>query len=79
MGVVTGRLGLLQRVAARARATSDSSATPKAGRRRITPTRLAGYEVSGGTFGAYLSTLWRNGLADVTGEHVLANVRAAGG
>ncbi len=36
-----GWLGLLQRVAVRARATFDSSATPKAGQRRVTPTRLA--------------------------------------
>jgi len=33
-----GWLGLLQRVAVRARTTFDSSATPKAGQRRITPT-----------------------------------------
>ncbi len=36
-----GWLGLLQRVAVRARTTFDSSATPKAGQRRVTPTRLA--------------------------------------
>jgi len=36
-----GWLGLLQRVAVRPRATFDSSATPKAGQRRVTPTRLA--------------------------------------
>jgi len=36
-----GWLGLLQRVAVRARATFDSSATPKAGQRRVIPTRLA--------------------------------------
>ncbi len=36
-----GWLGLLQRVAVRARTTYDSSATPKAGQLRITPTRLA--------------------------------------
>ncbi len=36
-----GWLGLLQRVAVRHRHTFDSSATPKAGQRRLTPTRLA--------------------------------------
>jgi len=36
-----GWLGLLQRVAVRHRSTFDSSATPKAGQRRVTPTRLA--------------------------------------
>jgi len=36
-----GWLGLLQRVAVRPRHTFDSSATPKAGQRRVTPTRLA--------------------------------------
>jgi len=36
-----GWLGLLQRVAVRPRATFDSSATPKAGQRRVAPTRLA--------------------------------------
>jgi len=36
-----GWLGLLQRVAVRHRHTFDSSATPKAGQRRVTPTRLA--------------------------------------
>jgi len=36
-----GWLGLLQRVAVRARTTFDSSATPKAGQRRVAPTRLA--------------------------------------
>lgn len=30
----------------------------------------AGFEASGGTFGAYLGTLRRNGLADVVGEEV---------
>ncbi len=33
----------------------------------------AGYEISGGTFNTYLSTLRRNGLADITGDAVRAN------
>jgi len=33
----------------------------------------AGYEISGGTFNTYLSTLRRNGLADTTGDTVRAN------
>ena len=33
----------------------------------------AGYEISGGTFNTYLSTLRRNGLADITGDTVRAN------
>ncbi len=35
--------------------------------------RLAGFEVSGGTFGTYLSTLRRNGLATVNGIRVKAS------
>jgi len=34
----------------------------------------AGYEISGGTFNTYLSTLRRNGLAEVTGDTVRADV-----
>ncbi|MGH7273096.1 MAG: hypothetical protein ACREIQ_01385, partial [Nitrospiria bacterium] len=33
----------------------------------------AGYEVSGGTFGTYLSTLRRNGLVDVVGDEIRAS------
>jgi len=33
----------------------------------------AGYTASGGTFGAYLSTLRRNGLVDVDGDEVRAS------
>ncbi len=33
----------------------------------------AGYEISGGTFNTYLSTLRRNGLAEVTGDTVRAD------
>jgi len=33
----------------------------------------AGYEVTGGTFNTYLSTLRRNGLADIDGDTVRAN------
>ncbi len=34
---------------------------------------LAGYTASGGTFGAYLSTLRRNGLVEVDGDEVRAS------
>ncbi len=33
----------------------------------------AGYEISGGTFNTYLSTLRRNGLAEVTKDTVRAD------
>jgi Helicase HerA, central domain len=40
---------------------------------RIELARAAGLEVSGGTFGTYLSTLKRAGLADVNSDHVRAS------
>jgi len=42
----------------------------------LTPDELAqraGYEISSGTFNTYLSTLRRNGLAEVTGDTVRAD------
>ncbi len=37
------------------------------------PAAANNYEITGGTFNTYLSTLRRNGLADITGDTVRAN------
>jgi hypothetical protein len=50
-----------------------------AGVERATLAQTIGMEVTGGTFGTYLSTLRRNGLAEVQGDFVRASDTVMGG